>query len=525
MYDETILTHDAATATFHDDAEGITVDEEEGDVSIDWDSVERVTVDNPPHAEAFDTKEFYKLPATVARPIPQPYQFRDEVVWLKKPREELKRAAWSLDNAPWTLGHPETGMVKNVDDIHGFWGDPRYIDSIDDLDADLHVPVGDEEAKSFIEGNTDVSVGFHNRIERVDQYDGIVGGEDDEDADLDGYQTEMFFDHCASVKLGRCPSEKGCGIDSANHGHMDAVPSNTDGPFKYPLRITNKSDGGGGTVSMQSTTDQPEGIYVADDTWFAVGPDEHTKERTDYPEDAMFPVDNCSNIEDAWNLRGHSDNLKIEESTLESRIKRAGEAKGCDSMPWETEDSLTTDDIAKAADRYSIGGRCADCGDNENDTTMEINFDDLSTEVAIEKLVSQHDGASDRIEELREAEDTASTVEEVLDGIEDVEGVEELADEFGSLRDERDELRERVDELERPQMEEHAEYIADKTDRFGEDAEEVIEHFDEDLDTLAEKRDEIEELAKAYDEQTANPSSGSKTDGVQTTGKYAKTPW
>jgi hypothetical protein len=75
-------------------------------------------------------------------------------------------------------------------------------------------------------------------------------------------------------------------------------------------------------------------------------------------------------------------------------------------------------------------------------------------------------------------------------------------------------------------MEEHAKAITEHTDRYGEDAEEVIEHFDADLDALADKREEIEELAGSYDEQTANADSGESTgDGVQTSGKYAKTPW
>jgi hypothetical protein len=521
MIDETILTHDAATATFHDDASGITVDDD-GGVEIAWDEVDTVRVDQPPHAEAFDTKEFYKLPATVAKPIPQPYQFQDETMWLKKPREELKRAAWSLDNAPWTLDHPETGMVKNVDDIHGFWKSPRYIDSTDDLDADLHIPVDDEEAKGWVEKHNDVSVGFYNRIERVDEYDGIVGGSDDEDVDLDGYQTQMYFDHCASVRLGRCSSENGCGIDSPLHGH--AAPVDAEG-FKYPLRITNTDDGAEGTVSMQSTTDAPEGIYTEDGDWYGISPSENPD--GDSPK---YPLNTCNDVKDAWNLRNHG-SYSVDTSTLEARIKRAAKSKDCptENRPWEDSYDGGIDALAESIDRYTIDcASCADCDcDNENTgTTMEIDFDDLSADAALGKLASEHDGASERLDELQAAEEAAEATEETLSELDDIEDVQALVDEVQDLRERKEDLEERVDELERPKMEEHAKAITEHTDRYGEDAEEVIEHFDADLDALADKREEIEELAGSYDEQTANADSGESTgDGVQTSGKYAKTPW
>ena len=214
MINKTTFTHDAAAVVFKDDADGITVDED-GDVEFDWDEVERVRVDDVPWADAFETTEFYKLPATVAKPIPQEYRFGEDTLTLKKPRQELKNAAWSLHNAPWTLGHPGTGMVKDVNDVHGFWRDPRYIDSIDNLDADLYVPVADEDARSFLERNADVSVGFYNKTVGVDSYDGVVGGNDSDAESIDGYQTNMLFDHVASVPVGRCSGEAGCGIQDA----------------------------------------------------------------------------------------------------------------------------------------------------------------------------------------------------------------------------------------------------------------------------------------------------------------------
>lgn len=351
MYDEQHFTRDAARVVFHD-TDGITVDDD-GDATINWDKVETVRIENPPHAEAFGTKDFYKLPATVAKPIRQPYQFRDQTVWLKKPREELKRAAWSLENAPWTMDHPDTGMVKNVDDIRGFWKDPRYIDRLDDLDTDLYVPVDDEEAQDFISENGDVSVGFYNRVARTDEYDGVVGGEDADVDSIDGYQTNLYFDHVASVRTGRCSGEAGCGIDAAQHGHMtDAFISAT-----RPTGIS--SERGMDPVPPQDRgLDQSKFVNPDDDKWYAVPP-------SDNPDDSWkFPINNCDDATDAWNLRG-SGEISISQETLEGRIKRRASSLGCD-LP----DTATEDSIAESADRYDVapGKDATDCGCGCDDT-------------------------------------------------------------------------------------------------------------------------------------------------------------
>jgi hypothetical protein len=602
MYDTQHFTRDAAIARFDDEAAGITVDDD-GNTQFDWDEVERVTISNPPHAEAFDSKEFYKIPATVAKPIPQPYQYGEDTVWLKKPREALKNAAWSLDNAPWTMGHPETGMVKNVDDVHGFWKNPRYIDSLDDLDSDLHIPVGDDEAKSFVEENNDVSVGFYNKIARIDEYDGVVGGEDAEGVDIEGYQTNMLFDHCASVAVGRCSGEAGCGIDSPNHGHITAVDSTHGGgttslmsqrggseveerlsegtvvewhafdnvrgvivhapegesfymvnllrqedgewvdsertvtagisdvspvtedgetvmmdmddeAFKRGTRTTHKSDEADGATnfSMQATTDQPSGIKSVDGDWYVVGPDEHTKESTDHPEDHMYPVGDCGDVGDAWRLRGHAEDLTISEETLAQRIVRAAEAQDCENVPDTLQEEMTSDSTD-----------CG-CGDN-SDKTMEIDFDDLSTEAALAKVASQNDGVDERLSELRKAEERADVAAEAADELE-LDDVSTLPDKVALLEERNDELQERIDELQRPKMEEDAQYIAEHTDRFGEDADEVIDNLDADPEAVSDKRELVEELASEYDEVTANSDNGvDGGDSSGSSGKYAKTPW
>lgn len=537
MYEDTHFTHDAAAVRFDGDADGITVDEDSGEASFDWSEVETVTIDNPPHANAFDSKEFYKLPATVAKPIPQPYRFgEDDVTWLKKPREELKAAAWSLDNAPWTLGHPETGMVKDVNDVHGFWRDPRYLDSLDDLDADLHVPTGDEDAKEFIEDNGDVSVGFYNRIARTDEYDGVVGGSDDDGVDVEGYQTDMIFDHVASVEVGRCPSGAGCGLDTQQHGHV--APLQDDGFIRGTI-ITDGNEEGAGSAPPDSTMsgallDQSE--HTNEGSWYAVPP-------SDNPDDEWkFPVDNCSDVDDAWHfaVRGRGD-ISISFDTLKNRIQDRARSLDCE-VPEETEETSDAADLdgldyqpAPHADCGCGCGGGGDCDSDNTDTnTMDFDIDDLSPEAALAKIEAEHDGVAERLDDLREAQGDASAARDAAEEL-GLDDTTDLADAV-SVREERiDTLEEKLDEARRPQMEDDAEFIAEHTDRFGEDGEDVIDSIEDDLDdgedlveAVADTRELVEDLTESYDEQTANSGSGDgdgTTDSTPSGGKYAKTPW
>lgn len=171
-----------------------------------WDEANIVQIDNPPHEQAFETDRFYKIPLTAARPVKQTYNTVDGEVVMKKPAEELRQAAWSLDNAPVTLGHPASRIVDGVDKIHGFTRTPEWDASDESLDAFGYVPVTDSEAKSWIEANDGVSIGFwYNTDSDVDE-NGV-----------DGYQRDLLVDHVAIVNEGRCSREDGCGLaaDSA----------------------------------------------------------------------------------------------------------------------------------------------------------------------------------------------------------------------------------------------------------------------------------------------------------------------
>lgn len=213
---EAILTHDAGISAF-DSAEG-PVSTTNDSVSFNWDEDHIVRVDAPSDLEtSFDTDRFYKVSdATIARPIKQDYVVGDSVETYKKPADELRKAAWSFDNKTFPLTHPNSGMVKNVDDIHGFWRNVSYNDEEDRLMADLYVPANDDEALDFIEEHQDVSIGFYNRVQT--DYDGDTGDLDGDD--VDGYQVDIYGDHIAGVKRGRCSGPDGCGLDGQPHGEI-----------------------------------------------------------------------------------------------------------------------------------------------------------------------------------------------------------------------------------------------------------------------------------------------------------------
>jgi len=225
MYGQSFFTTDVSRAEFLNcDNEGLQATDGEPS-GVAWDDVETVTQDGPP-AQQFETDTFYRLEATVARPIAQPYRYgNDSIVWLKKPREALQKSATWLDRRAWTDGHPdtETGMLRNVDDALGFWNGSHYDEEEEGLKSHLHIPVTSDEAKEVIEERRGVSVGFKHRNVRTDEYDGEVGSTDTTtDTDVDGYQVGIIYDHVASVDHGRCPTSKGCGIErdsGGNHGH------------------------------------------------------------------------------------------------------------------------------------------------------------------------------------------------------------------------------------------------------------------------------------------------------------------
>lgn len=466
---DVVFTHDSGVEAF-EDAGGV-VDSSEGDIEFTWDERHVVTVDAPANlGAAFDTDEFYKIDgATIARPIKQVYVRDDELQVYKKPAEELDRAAWTFDNAPFTLDHPETGMVKAVDDIHGFWRNPRYDHESDRLKEDLYVPTTDEEAIGWIEENEDVSVGFYNRVHS--DYDGNTGTLTDDD--VDGFQVDIYGNHVAGVENGRCSDEDGCGLDHSG-GHGAVVDALTVDP------------------PTQMTTDAPSGIYVADDgTWLAVSPSEHSKESTEHPDDAMFPVDSCSDVEDAWGLRGHTDNLDISKETLANRIERVDGSKDCGVVSEESEDSDPSD-----TEDCSCGQEDNMTEDNENDFDVpDLSIDALAEKnEAVGELRERKDELESQVEEMEdeivEAFDEADKFSVELEDDEcPCEAVSDLVSDLDQKAVEVEDLR---DELQEYRQEE----IDEKLDRLTELGAEREEWEDEELEDIETEIDRREEVAE-----------------------------
>lgn len=255
--DDRFFIHDAASAQIRN-----TSDVESDSFSLDV--ARTVQIDNPPWVEAFDTDRFHEFEVVAARPIKQTYVVDGEEFTFEKPPEELRAAAWSMDNNPYPIGHPLTGSVQTPDDVHGFLRNPKYVDDYDDngdaLTANLYVPVNDEVALDHIADYQDVSVGFFNRLDW-----------DTDSENVDAYQRDLLFDHVAGVTVGRCSGEDGCGIEidegerdstvlrvgESDEGHTTFREECSDGPCSCGLHedsdISNTE-----TMSEEETSDEAE---------------------------------------------------------------------------------------------------------------------------------------------------------------------------------------------------------------------------------------------------------------------------
>lgn len=477
MTDSITLTHDVAVEAF-DSAHGPVSTDDDG-VTFSWDEEHIVRVDAPADLQgAFDTDRFYKVEdATVARPIKQPYMVGDEVKLYKKPAEELSKAAWTFDNAPYSIPHPDSGMVKDVNDIHGFWRNVRYDSDSERMLADLYIPSNDDYALEFIEEHQDVSPGFYNRV--VSEYDGETGDLTDEDG-LDGYQVDMYGDHIAGVEHGRCSGSDGCGLDDRPHGDVINVDTTV---------TMSDNDHDRDYVIAPPTTDYRD----EDDRYFAVSPNENPDDEPKYP------INNCSDVQDAWKLRGHGD-LSISQESLEERIKRRARDLDC-SVPGtdETSDSVDCD--------------CTDNTMSDNDNTDGFDIPDLSIDALTEK--------NDAVQELKEERDTLreyldEAEEAVLSAFDAADNfsveLEEDEQPFDAVEDLIEDLDEKVAEVERlsdeltEYREEEIEDRLDTLDELGADRDEWEDEADEasdPIDVLDEEIERREEVLDAMDVDTS----------------------
>lgn len=254
------------------------------------------------------------------------------------------------------------------------------------------------------------------------------------------------------------------------------------------------------TMTGTQFTDAPDGLYEADGEWFAVAPDEHSKDSTDHPNDAMYPVGGCGDVQDAWNLRGHGEDLDIDQSTLEARIKRTADAQDCpDSQrPW-TDNDTTTDSMTDIQDFI-----------DQNDLSAEDVIDDLDVEVPDEPTAF-YDGEP--------------TADDLAD---DFDSVDLLLDEKDELEDKVEDLQDSLHEAKRPIFEDKAEELAEHTHKWG-DKSTLMEKFDDGewtTDDIDEKIEIVEDLkgddtTTVTDSVDGNDSSSESTDFDTTNrGKY-----
>ena len=173
-----------------------------------WDEATTVQVDNAPYQNAFDTDRFYKIPLTAAKPVEQEYTGADgDEITMVKPAEELRDAAWSMNNSPLTLGHPSSRIVDSVDLVHGFLRNATWNADDQALRADALIPTTDDAAREWVEKHDGVSIGFWYEADTEVDTDGV-----------DALQRDLLVDHVAVVAEGRCSREDGCGLGADQAG-------------------------------------------------------------------------------------------------------------------------------------------------------------------------------------------------------------------------------------------------------------------------------------------------------------------
>jgi len=255
------------------------------------DSLREVRLSDTPYADGFDTERFYVFDVVAARPIKQTYHIGNEEFVFRKDSTELRDAAWSLENAPFTLGHPNTAIAQSISDVHGFVRNVEYTADYDDngdaLHGSLYVPVTDDTAVEYIREYGDVSVGFHNQLD----FEGAYG-------DVDAVQRNLLFDHLAGVKHGRCSEEDGCGIDVSEsdfqlHSGSTAVEMDlgvgcSDGPCSCGLHA-DVTEGAQTAVGADASHSEDLDLFVPDGAQTAAQNFLDAVERGDVPSSCGGP--------------------------------------------------------------------------------------------------------------------------------------------------------------------------------------------------------------------------------------------
>lgn len=371
-FDRQYFSRDTVSASINvAETDGVTEDDE--GLSFDWNAIATVDADSIPsqYREFFDADSFKKVTATVARPIEQTYFIDGERYTFKKPSDELQKSAWSLDNTPYTLGHPDSGVVNTVDQIHGFWKNPRWVEATSDLNADLYFPANNSEVREFISDSGDVSVGFYNKYAHTDE-DGI-----------DAYQTDLFYNHVASVDTGRCSGEDGCGLNM-DHGHT-----------------SERADG----ANLHMTGETPDGVT----------------DNANNSTDSNMTDGNCD-------CGGDSDGQFGFDTMAVDAVRSTNENVDAQLSDYESTIDSLEDEVAELeSDSEAL---------ESVRETIEVD-DDVSLTDAIETLVDERESLEEDLEEYH-ADERESLKEEIV-AMSDFD-MDELPDDREVLRDKKDTL-------------------------------------------------------------------------------------
>jgi len=360
------------------------------DFSLDTATIERI--DNPPWEIAFDTDRFYKFETIIARPIEQRYVEDGDVYTFKKPTEELERAAWSFDNRPYTISHPDTKIVTPKTDIHGFYRNPQFVRDYDEngdaLTTDLYIPTEDERATEFIRDNQAVSVGIFNDLDWTADEDGV-----------DAYQTDIFANHVAGVERGRCSVEDGCGITTDTSMRTianDALRVTHDDHFN--VGDTVRWSWSGGTAHGRIDTVVTE----AGQTTAAEGETrEATEDRPAYKIEVYRDGDGeYSGF--AVKLHGENDLSSWAGPTADS-CSGSTCTCGCHTETTDDEiDNTVTDEDTTMSD---------------NDPNTDIDFESIVGGMAVDAVAEKNDNVAAIVEDKKEAEDRIDVLEEKVEDL------------------------------------------------------------------------------------------------------------
>lgn len=209
-----VITPDETAATEEEmpleEGEGSTLGlEPEDEFSLGGDSrgffsdsaIVRLDVDS-----AESTPEGYlKLPGvTIAKAMVQTYQdSKGRTKRVLKAADALRDMTDYGTGRPVTDEHPAGGVVMSKKDTRGFI-DNLYFTDTNEVKADINI-ICPRLQKIVKDGKkSEVSIGFYSNINATP---GVFN-----DESYDEIQTDIWLDHLAIVKSGRCSRKDGCGI-------------------------------------------------------------------------------------------------------------------------------------------------------------------------------------------------------------------------------------------------------------------------------------------------------------------------